>query len=77
MGARGQASASVGSAVAVFLAAVSPVGSAQASAPDNVSVTPPVAPRQSGRVRVPVGCDRLVSALVKAASADRVGRCIT
>ena len=32
---------------------------------------------QSVRARVPVGCDRLVSALVRSASADRVGRCVT
>jgi hypothetical protein len=34
-------------------------------------------PREIGRSKVPVGCDRLVSALVRSASADQVGRCVT
>lgn len=54
-----------------------PLPTRPASSTAHVTNGTTVSSDRLSRSRVPVGCDRLVSVLVRSASADRLGRCVT
>ncbi|WP_375461257.1 hypothetical protein [uncultured Enterovirga sp.] len=52
-------------------------GAAEPSAPVLIRHAARIAPKDTKRVKVPVGCERVISGLVRSAMASQIARCVT